>query len=181
MLIIPAIDIMGGKVVRLKRGDFQEVTTYDLSPLAYAEKWEAEGARFIHVVDLDGAKSGEPKNFEVIRDLKKATHVTLEVGGGVRSVAALKKYLESGIERVVLSTKIIEDATFLLSRDIKEYLKNVAVSVDIRQMTTQEIVTQGRMAGFRAAICCLIFQVLSRWLLLPVWSILIFQILPKTA
>ena len=87
MLIIPAIDIMGGKVVRLKRGDFQEVTTYDLSPLAYAEKWEAEGARFIHVVDLDGAKSGEPKNFEVIRDLKKATHVTLEVGGGVRSVA----------------------------------------------------------------------------------------------
>lgn len=143
MLIIPAIDIMGGKVVRLKRGDFQEVTTYDLSPLAYAEKWEAEGARFIHVVDLDGAKSGEPKNFEVIRDLKKATHVTLEVGGGVRSVAALKKYLESGIERVVLSTKIIEDASFLLSRDIKEYLKNVAVSIDIRQMTTSEIVTTG--------------------------------------
>jgi phosphoribosylformimino-5-aminoimidazole carboxamide ribotide isomerase len=150
MLIIPAIDIMGGKVVRLMQGDFQKVTLYDLSPLVYAEKWVSEGARFIHVVDLDGAKSGEPKNLEVIRDLKKATNVALEVGGGIRSADTIKRYLKMGIERVVLSTKIIEDASFLLSREIKEYLKNVAVSIDIRQMTTREIVTTGTNAWFQS-------------------------------
>ena len=143
MLIIPAIDIIGGKVVRLSRGDYEKASIYDLSPLAYAEQWEAQGARFIHIVDLDGAKSGEPKNFEIICDLKKTISAKIEVGGGIRSVSTIKRYLDIGIERVVLSTKIIEDASFLLSRDIKSYLKNVVVSVDIRQMSTSEIATTG--------------------------------------
>lgn len=141
MLIIPAIDIIAGKVVRLARGDYGKASIYDLSPLVYAQKWQEEGASFIHIVDLDGAKSGEPKNFELIRDIKKNISVRLEVGGGIRSVSAIRRYLEIGIERVVLSTKVVENAAFLISRDIKGYLKNVAVSLDIRQMETSEIAT----------------------------------------
>lgn len=143
MLIIPAVDIMEGKVVRLERGEFEKVITYPLSPLAYAEKWESEGALFIHVVDLDGAKSGEPKNFDIVKEIIKRIHAKVEVGGGIRSVDTIKRYLEIGAERVVLSTKVIEDASFLLMRDVKNYLHNVAVSLDIKEMETSEVITGG--------------------------------------
>ena len=141
MLIVPAVDIMRGKVVRLERGEFDKAITYDLSPLAYAEKWESEGARLIHVVDLDGAKSGEPKNFDIIKEIIKRIHTKVEVGGGVRHIDAMKRYLEIGAERVVLSTKVIEDASFLLMREVKDYLDKVAVSIDIKQMESAELAT----------------------------------------
>ncbi len=150
MLIVPAIDIMGGKVVRLVRGEFDKPISYPLSPLAYAEKWESEGAKLIHVVDLDGAKSGEPKNFDCIKEVIKRVKPPVEVGGGVRSIDAIKRYLEFGAQRVVLSTKVIEDASFLLTRDIKDYLSRVAVSIDIKEMETQEVV-KGATAGWLQA------------------------------
>lgn len=138
MLIIPAIDIMVGKVVRLKQGDFQNVNAYGSSPLAFAEKWESEGASMIHVVDLDGAKAGEPKNFEVIKEIIKRVRLKIEVGGGIRNTESIKKYLEAGADRVVLSTRIIKDATFLLSRKIEPYLSKAVVSIDIKNIENME-------------------------------------------
>jgi len=143
MLIIPAIDIMQGKVVRLEKGDFSRVSVYDLSPVEYAKKWEGEGAQFIHVVDLDGAKLGEPKNFDTIREIIKNVKVKVEVGGGIRSVDAIKKYLLIGVDRIVLSTKVIEDTAFLLNAEVKEYLNKVAVSIDIKHMESTEVITTG--------------------------------------
>lgn len=143
MLIIPAIDIMGGKVVRLPRGDFARATVYDLSPLEYAKKWQDQGARLIHIVDLDGARTGEPKNLEMIKSVIKGVSAKVEVGGGVRGEEAVKEYLRVGAERVVLSTKVIEDSSFLLSAKIREYLERVAVSIDIKHMETPEVITGG--------------------------------------
>lgn len=141
MLIIPAIDIMQGKVVRLEKGDFNRVSVYDLSPVEYAKKWESEGAQFIHVVDLDGAKLGEPKNFDTIREIIRNVGIKIEVGGGIRSIDAIKKYLLMGVERIVLSTKVIEDTAFLLNAGVKEYLNKVAISIDIKHMESTEVIT----------------------------------------
>ncbi len=141
MLIVPAIDIMNGSVVRLERGDFHRSTGYGLSPLEYAVKWQQEGAELIHVVDLDGAKTGEPKNFEIIRKIISGTSTKVEVGGGIRSEEALKKYIEAGAGRVVLSTRVIEDSSFLTSESIRKYLSSVAVSIDIKHMESPEVIT----------------------------------------
>ncbi|MFH0877518.1 MAG: 1-(5-phosphoribosyl)-5-[(5-phosphoribosylamino)methylideneamino] imidazole-4-carboxamide isomerase [Candidatus Omnitrophota bacterium] len=138
MLIIPAIDIMAGKVVRLRQGDFGNVAAYGLSPLAFAEKWQSEGATMIHVVDLDGAKAGEPKNFDVVKEIIKRVRLKIEVGGGIRSTEAIRKYLEVGVDRVVLSTRIMDDDAFLLSRKIEPYLSRVVVSIDVKDIKNIE-------------------------------------------
>jgi len=143
MLIIPAIDIMRGQVVRLARGDFAHATVYDKTPLEYAQRWLREGAALIHVVDLDGAREGGPKNIEVIQQLARQVCVKFEVGGGIRSAEAIQRYLEAGVERVVLSTKILGDASFLLSREIKDYLGRVSLSIDIKHLTSAELITGG--------------------------------------
>ena len=117
MLIIPAVDIMRGKVVRLAQGDFSKVTVYDLTPVDFAKKWEAEGAKFLHIVDLDGAKSGKPANIEVIKDIVKAVAIPLEVGGGIRTIETIREYLEIGASRVVLSTKFLENPSFLYEKE----------------------------------------------------------------
>jgi phosphoribosylformimino-5-aminoimidazole carboxamide ribotide isomerase len=147
MLIVPAIDIMGGRVVRLARGAFDKVTTYDLDPVAFAERWVREGARFLHVVDLDGAKAGEPRNFDAVIAVAHVPGVTIEVGGGIRSVATVKRYLDAGVSRVVLSTKIIEDSSFLLSDEMKPYLDRVVVGLDIKSMASADVAT-GATAGW---------------------------------
>jgi len=134
MLIVPAIDIMAGRVVRLEQGDFDKPIHYERTPLSFAQLWKLQGAQFLHLVDLDGARWGESRNFDTICDIAKITGIKIEVGGGIRSVEAIRKYLDAGIERVVLSTKILGDATFLLSKDIQKYLDRVAVSIDIKHM-----------------------------------------------
>jgi len=142
-LIVPAIDIMKGQVVRLARGKFAEATVYEQRPLEYAQKWVAEGATLIHIVDLDGARDGIPKNLGVILPLAHQVSVKVEVGGGIRSLAAIRRYLEAGVERVVLSTKILEDASFLLSREVKDVLPRVSLSIDIKHLTSAELITGG--------------------------------------
>ncbi len=141
MLIVPAIDIMDGKVVRLERGDFNRVREYGLSPVDFAKKWQAEGASIIHVVDLDGAKTGEPRNFDVISEVINSVTVNVEVGGGIRNEDTVKRYLAAGAERVVLSTKVIEDPGFLLSSAMACHLGHVAISIDIKHMESPEVVT----------------------------------------
>jgi phosphoribosylformimino-5-aminoimidazole carboxamide ribotide isomerase len=134
MLIFPAIDIIKGRVVRLERGDFETAKAYPLSPLEYAKKWESEGAAYLHIVDLDGARSGSLQNFDVIEDIIRNIGIKAEVGGGIRDVAALRQYMDAGAARVVLSTKIIEDVSFLQDEYVKSSIKRIAASIDFKRM-----------------------------------------------
>src|SRR3989338_5533771 len=112
MLVIPAIDILGGECVRLKRGDFADKKVYSSDPVAVAKEFERQGAGMLHIVDLDGAKTGTPANTEIIRAIKKAIRIPVEIGGGIRSSAVAKKYLAFA-DRIVLGTKAIEDISLV--------------------------------------------------------------------
>jgi phosphoribosylformimino-5-aminoimidazole carboxamide ribotide isomerase len=113
MLIIPAIDIRGGKCVRLFQGDYGKETVYGEDPAAMAEKWVSQGARFLHVVDLDGAREGVPRNRTAIEAIARKSSVPVEVGGGIRDLAAVEDYFSSGIERVILGTAAYSNPDFL--------------------------------------------------------------------
>jgi phosphoribosylformimino-5-aminoimidazole carboxamide ribotide isomerase len=113
MLIIPAIDIRGGRCVRLFQGDYGKETVYGEDPGAMAEKWVSEGARFLHIVDLDGAREGVPRNREIIQAIARKSSVPVEVGGGIRAFPAIEEYLSSGIDRVILGTVAYADPDFL--------------------------------------------------------------------
>jgi phosphoribosylformimino-5-aminoimidazole carboxamide ribotide isomerase len=111
--LIPAIDIRGGKCVRLRQGDFADETIFGDDPVAMAERWVREGARFLHVVDLDGAREGAPRNFPLIRAIADAVQVPVETGGGIRSEAALELIAGSRVAKAVLGTSAVEDEVFL--------------------------------------------------------------------
>lgn len=131
MIILPAIDIRGGKAVRLTRGEYDSMTVYSSDPVAVAGGFAAAGAKNLHVVDLDGALSGETENFNVIKEIIKSTDMSVEVGGGIRDEERIKKYLSAGAERVILGTVAAEKPDFV--RDtVKKYGAHVAVGVDIK-------------------------------------------------
>jgi phosphoribosylformimino-5-aminoimidazole carboxamide ribotide isomerase len=131
MIIYPAIDILGGKAVRLVEGRFEEATTYDDDPLAAAQSWVDAGARYLHVVDLDGARAGEPHSIEHLRRIAQGTGVPVQYGGGLRTVEAVREALRAGAERVIVGTAAFRDVDFL--DDILEaYGPRVVVSVDVR-------------------------------------------------
>lgn len=109
MLILPAIDLRGGQCVRLSQGDYSKEKVYDSDPVRVASEFEAQGAPIIHVVDLDGAKAGEPKNWAALEGIVKAISIPIEVGGGVRSLEMAKRLLGIGVQRVVVGTKLVED------------------------------------------------------------------------
>jgi phosphoribosylformimino-5-aminoimidazole carboxamide ribotide isomerase len=113
MLIIPAIDIRGGKCVRLFQGDFGKETVYGEDPTAMAEQWIAQGARFLHLVDLDGAREGVPRNKATVQAILKKAPVPVQVGGGIRDLAVIEDYLSSGVHRVILGTAAYADPHFL--------------------------------------------------------------------
>jgi phosphoribosylformimino-5-aminoimidazole carboxamide ribotide isomerase len=130
--LYPAIDILGGSAVRLVRGDFDAKKVYDEDPLAAASAWVQAGARFLHVVDLDGAKSGEPVNLEQLRRIA-ALGVPVQYGGGLRTVAALEEAFEAGAARAILGTAAFTGAG-LLERALDSYgADRVVVSVDVRE------------------------------------------------
>jgi phosphoribosylformimino-5-aminoimidazole carboxamide ribotide isomerase len=113
MLIIPAIDIRGGKCVRLFQGDYGKETVYDEDPRGVADRWVDQGAQWLHLVDLDGAREGIPRNKEVIRDIAKRSLVPVEVGGGVRDLATVDEYLSVGVSRIILGTAAFTNPPFL--------------------------------------------------------------------
>jgi len=115
MLVIPAIDLKGGKVVRLAQGDPSRQTSYSTDPVAMAERWEDEGAPILHLVDLDGAFTGTPQHLSVVAQVARTVKVPVQLGGGLRTLAALEQAFASGIARAVLGTAAIEDAKFLAS------------------------------------------------------------------
>lgn len=112
MYLLPAIDILGGKAVRLAKGDYAQVTVYNDDPIAQARAFEAAGARWLHVVDLDGAKSGAADNITVVEGILAATDLNVEVGGGVRSIEVIERLMRAGVTRVVLGTALVRDPAF---------------------------------------------------------------------
>ena len=131
MNIIPAIDLIGGKAVRLKKGDYNEVTVYNDDPTEVARSFERSGASFMHVVDLDGAKDGSTANFDTIRNIVAGTSLFVEVGGGIRSIDTVRKYIELGVRRVIIGTAAVKNPEFL-AEAVREYPENIAVGIDIK-------------------------------------------------
>lgn len=129
MILLPAIDIRGGKVVRLFKGQFDKVTEYGQDPVAMARHWVGLGARYLHVVDLDGAESGERRNRAAIRRIVLETGIPVETGGGIRSMEVIDDYLSSGVARVILGTKVVSDRAFL-QEALAKWGDRIAVSLD---------------------------------------------------
>jgi phosphoribosylformimino-5-aminoimidazole carboxamide ribotide isomerase len=131
VILYPAIDIADGKAVRLVRGDFNEKTVYRDSPLAAAKSWIEAGARFLHVVDLDGARTGKPQNLDHLRRICRELDVPVQYGGGLRSLPAVRDALRAGAARVILGTAAYTDIDFL-DDVLSGYHDHVLVSVDTR-------------------------------------------------
>jgi phosphoribosylformimino-5-aminoimidazole carboxamide ribotide isomerase len=131
VILYPAIDIYEGRAVRLVKGDFDASTVYDESPLEAAKAWVQAGARFLHIVDLDGAKSGEPQNLEHIERICHELRVPVQCGGGLRSVNAVRGALDAGVERVILGTAAFTDLDFL-DDVLAAFRDRIIVSVDTR-------------------------------------------------
>lgn len=131
MLIIPAIDLKEGKCVRLLKGEEGTETVFSEDPSNVARKWEGCGAKLIHVVDLDGAFSGEPKNFDVIREIVKSVSSSVQVGGGIRSVKTIEKYIHIGVGRVILGTGAFQDREFL-TEACRRFPEKIAVGIDTK-------------------------------------------------
>lgn len=132
MEIFPAIDLSGGQAVRLTQGDYQQMTVYNADPLAQAAEFARAGAKYLHVVDLDGAKAGETSNFAAVRALAEQSGLKLEVGGGIRDEQRIKKYLELGVWRVILGTAAVKDPEFVRAMAAK-YGERVVVGVDAKE------------------------------------------------
>ena len=131
MYIFPAIDLFDKKAVRLLKGNYEEMTVYSSNPLEIAQEFERSGAKHIHLVDLEGAKSGKPENLDVIRSITENTNLFVEVGGGIRNAEIAEKYLSSGAGRIILGTAAVEDEDFL-RYCAENYKDRVAVGVDIK-------------------------------------------------
>lgn len=131
MVLYPAIDILGGKAVRLLKGDYNKVTVYSDRPWEFASDFAEAGCNAIHIVDLDGARTGGTVNLETVRMIARIPHLYSEIGGGVRNMAIVDTYLNAGINRVILGTAALEDPVFL--RDaVKVWGPRIAVGVDLR-------------------------------------------------
>ncbi len=131
MILYPAIDIRGGQAVRLLQGDYERETTYDADPVDAAKRWAEEGAEFLHVVDLDGAKAGEPRNLDAVRRIAGAVECPIQVGGGLRDAESVAAVLAAGAQCVVIGTAALRDPKFL-DAAIAAHGDAVVVSVDTR-------------------------------------------------
>ncbi|MGI6361687.1 MAG: 1-(5-phosphoribosyl)-5-[(5-phosphoribosylamino)methylideneamino]imidazole-4-carboxamide isomerase [Bacillota bacterium] len=131
MEIFPAIDLRNGQVVRLTQGNYEQMVVYSSQPQEIARQFQAQGARNLHIVDLDGAKDGKLTNFSTIKDLAAENDFFIQVGGGIRNEARLLQYLDLGINRVILGTAAVENFTFLTEM-VKKYGEKIAVGVDAK-------------------------------------------------
>ena len=143
MLIIPAIDLRNGKVVRLFQGKFNQEKVYSSDPVKMAKHWARQGAKFLHIVDLDGASSGSIQNLEVLKKIISQVGIPLEFGGGVRSMETITRLLNLGVQRVILGTKAASDVRFL-RKAWKKFGEKIIVSIDAKR---GKVLTQGWDCG----------------------------------
>ncbi len=131
MLIFPAIDLFDGKAVRLLRGEYDKMTVYSENPAEIAADFARQGAGYIHLVDLEGAKNGDTPNLSVVTKIKETSGLFCEIGGGIRSMETVAKYINAGMDRVILGTAAVEDEAFLKAA-IEAYGEKIAVGADIK-------------------------------------------------
>jgi phosphoribosylformimino-5-aminoimidazole carboxamide ribotide isomerase len=131
MQIIPAIDIRGGRCVRLHQGDYARETVFDEDPVAVAKRWQSAGARRLHVIDLDGAREGRPGNEETVHSILSAVTAPVQVGGGIRDIGLIQRYIEAGADRVILGTTAVKDQTTLINA-VTLFRERIIVGVDAR-------------------------------------------------
>lgn len=138
MIIYPAIDIIDGKCVRLSKGDYSLKTIYSDNLEDIASNWISNGTKFLHIVDLDGAKAGNPSNIQNILDIRKLfPNIFIQVGGGIRNVETIEQYLSHGIDRIILGTKVLKNKEFILSLD-KSSRQRIAIDIAVKD---------GKLAG----------------------------------
>ena len=165
MILFPAIDLIGGKAVRLTKGDYAQMTVYSHDPVSVAQSFEAAGATHIHVVDLEGARDGSTPNFKTVCNILGATSLKLEIGGGIRDMQTVEKYLQAGAFRVILGTAALTDPDFL-KQAVATYGERIAVGADLRdgmvathgwletsKVTGTEFIRSMQEIGVRAIIC----------------------------
>ena len=131
MLIFPAIDLLEGQAVRLLKGDYTQKTVYSDDPVQVAKDFKAQGATCIHIVDLEGAKDGTTPNLPIVCAIKEQANLFCEIGGGIRSMDVIRRYMDAGIDRVILGTAAVADKK-LLQQAVAEYGERIAVGVDIK-------------------------------------------------
>src|SRR5206468_12806297 len=129
--VIPAIDLIDGKCVRLEQGDYERKTVFSGSPAQVAADWEASGARTIHVVDLDGAATGTPRNLHALKEIRRAVSCALQCGGGLRTQEAVDRCLEAGADRIVLGTALVTNPEWV-GELCQAYPERVVVGIDVR-------------------------------------------------
>lgn len=165
MHIFPAIDLYGGQAVRLFRGDYAQMTVYNPDPTSVVRDFAAAGAEYLHLVDLEGAKTGETPNIDTIRAILRTADLFTEVGGGIRSIETVRTYLEAGVSRVILGTAAVKDPDFL-ARAVETYGERIAVGADVKDgriaiqgwqetadVTTEEFCARMQALGIRTIIC----------------------------
>lgn len=131
MKLFPAIDLYEGKAVRLQKGDYAQMTVYSDNPLAIARDFEKKGATCIHLVDLEGARDGTTPNLAIVEQISKKTSLFCEIGGGIRSMEIVERYLNSGVDRVILGTAAVDSPDFL-QQAVATYHEKIAVGVDVK-------------------------------------------------
>ncbi len=131
MIIFPAIDLFEGKAVRLFKGDYNQMTVYSNNPVEIANDFVSQGATHMHIVDLEGAKEGTTPNYDTVCKLKKESGLFCEVGGGIRNMEVIDRYIDAGIDRVILGTAAVTDESFA-EQAVKKYGNKIAIGVDIK-------------------------------------------------
>ena len=131
MIIFPAIDLVGGKAVRLYKGDYARMTVYDDYPLHAARTFEAAGAKHLHMVDLEGARDGGTPNYETVRRVAQSTGLFVEIGGGIRDMEVVERYLDAGVKRVILGTAAISDEGFVREA-VDRFGAAIALGADVK-------------------------------------------------
>ena len=165
MILLPAIDLYEGKAVRLKKGDYNEMTVYRDDPVSLAKELEAQGAEWLHMVDLEGARSGLAPNLPIAAEIARTTHLKVEYGGGLRSLEVLGRCMDSGVSRAILGTAAVTDPA-LLSAALDKWGEKIAAGADVKNgkiaikgwlETAEETLTRflDRMEalGVQTAIC----------------------------
>ena len=156
MLIYPAIDLYGGKAVRLYKGDYAQMTVYSDDPVAVAKDFAAKGAVCIHLVDLEGAKSGTTPNFDTVTAIKRETGLLCEIGGGIRSMETIDQYLSAGIDRVILGTAAVTEPGFVETA-VSKYGERIAVGIkgwtEKSQENAMEFTAKMEKIGVKTMIC----------------------------
>ena len=165
MNVFPAIDLYDKKAVRLYKGNYEEMTVYSENPIEIAYDFESKGAKFIHMVDLEGAKNGTTPNIEIVKEVATKTSLFVEIGGGIRNIETVEKYLNAGVSRVILGTSAVTDEDFLKDA-VSKYQEKIAVGADIKdgyiaikgwieksQYSLDEFLSKMQKLGVKTVIC----------------------------